>query len=143
MKPMKWLLALFGALMLATTLGPASAAGARHSSSFGLASVTGSIQTIDLAGNYVTIKTAQGLSIKLSVGAHTVIDRNGTRSTMAGLTLNDSVTAQYKASTLTLRSVTASGPVVSTVVGPASGVSVAGATVAIGGKTFQTNASTK
>ena len=153
MNETKLVVAFCGALLLAAAVGTASAGDARSHSpttaaasprtAFSTTSVAGTIQSIDPAARSVTIKTAAGTSLKLSVGGRAAIERNGARSGLNGLTLDDSVTVQYRATTRSLKQLSSSGPAVTTAVGRASVVSVATGTLGIVGKTLQTNASTR
>ncbi|NDP42305.1 MAG: hypothetical protein GZ089_06250 [Aromatoleum sp.] len=135
--------AVVSALALAVTLGMVSVADARGTSGSSTASITGTVHTIDAAMRNITIKTSTGTSVKLVVGQSTAITRNGVRGSLANLTLNDSVTGQYKISTLAAKALTASGPAVTRVNGRMSSVSLAGGAVTVGSKLLQTNANTR
>ena len=133
---------LVSALVLAVTLGTVSHAAARGASSSS-ATITGTVQTIDVGKRKITIKTGTGTSVKLAVGRSTAITRNGAQGSLADLTLNDSVTGQYKVSRLTATALTASGPTVTTVSGSTNSVSRASGVLSIGLNQLQTNANTK
>jgi hypothetical protein len=109
----------------------------------GTAAITGNVHTVDLARKSVIIKTSVGTSVKLSVGKATSITRNGAAVTLKDLALNDSVTAHYKVSRLSVTTLAASGPAVTTTSGQASTVSAAAGTIALGSTTLQTNANTR
>ena len=131
-----------GALVLAVTLGIVSGANA-HGGSSSTASITGTVQTIDVAKKYVTIKTSVGTSVKLTAGRSTSITRNGAPSSLASLTLNDSITGQYKVSRLAATTLTASGPAVTAASGRTGSVSLASGVLSVGSQNLQTNASTR
>jgi hypothetical protein len=130
MNEVKSLVTLVGALVLSATVATAGAGDTRHHSpttavassrtALSTTSVAGTIQTIDPGARFVTIKTAAGTSLKLSVGWRAVIERNGAHSHLTGLTLDDSVTVQYRATTRSLKQLSSSGPAVTTAVGRAS-----------------------
>jgi len=96
---------LVSALVLAVTLGTVSHAAARGASSSS-ATITGTVQTIDVGKRKITIKTDTGTSVKLAVGRSTAITRNGAQGSLADLTLSDSVTGQYKVSRLAATALT-------------------------------------
>jgi carbon monoxide dehydrogenase subunit G len=91
----------------------------------------------------VTIRTSVGTSVRLSVGKSTSITRNGATVTLKDVALNDSVTAHYKVSRLSVTTLAASGPAVTTTSGRASTMSTAGGTIALASTTLQTNANTR
>src|SRR5258708_21704646 len=135
---------LVGALVLAVTLGTASAAGGRGGGGgSNTVPITGTISTIDTAKKNITIKTSTGTSVKLAVGRSTRVTRNGARGSLANLTLNDSVTGQYKVLTLAATALTASGPAVTSVSGRASSVSLASGVLSVGSNRLQTNTNTR
>lgn len=109
----------------------------------GTAVISGNVHTVDPARKSLTIKTSVGTSVKLSVGKSTSITRNGAAVTLKDMALNDSVTAHYKVSRLSVTTLTASGPAVTTTSGKASTVSAAGGTIALASATLQTNANTR
>lgn len=129
------------ALVLAVTLGTVSVATARSGPA--TASVTGTVQTIDVAKNKITIKTGVGTSVNLAVGRSTAITRNGAPSLLRDLTLNDSVTGQYKVSSLAATRLTASGPAVTSAVGKATSISFARGVLSIGSTNLHTTANTR
>jgi len=133
---------LVSALALAVTLGAVSVANARGAGG-GTATITGTIQTIDVGKKNIIIKTSTGTSVKLAVGRSTAITRNGLQSSLANLTLNDSVTGQYKVSRLTATALTASGPAATSVSGRTSSVSLASGALSVGSSSLQTNANTR
>jgi hypothetical protein len=133
---------LVSALVLAVTLGTVSVANARGGGGSNTASITGTVNTIDTAKKNITIKTNTGTSVKLAVGRSTALTRNGVRGSLANLTLNDSVTGQYKVSTLAATALTASGPAATSVSGRTSNVSLASGVLSIGSRQLQTNANT-
>ena len=134
---------LASALVLAVTLGTMSVANARGVGVSNTVSITGTVNTIDVAKKNITIKTSTGTSVKLAVGRSTAITRNGGRSSLANLALNDSVTGQYKVSTLAAKALTASGPAVTSVSGQTSRVSLASGALSVGPNQLQTNANTR
>jgi hypothetical protein len=133
---------LVSALVLAVTLGTVSVANA-HGASGATTAITGTVQTIDVGKKNITIKTSTGTSVKLAVGRSTAITRNGVHSSLAGVTLNDSVTGQYKVLTLAATALTASGPAVTGVSGRTSSVSLATGALSVGSNQLQTNANTR
>lgn len=139
---------LTSALALSLTLGMSSVAtafgfiGGGGGGGGATTSVTGTVHTVDVAKRNVTIKTSAGTSVKLSAG-RTALTRNGARVTLNGLVLNDTITAQYKVSTLSATSLSATGPAVATTSGKAGSVSLASGTITIGAQKLQTNAGTR
>jgi hypothetical protein len=131
------------ALVLAVTLGTVSAANARVLGGPNIASITGTVQTIDVAKRNLTIKTSIGTSVKLVVGGSAAITRNGGRSSLANLALNDGVTGNYKVSTLAATALTASGPAITSVTGKTSRVSLASGALSVGPNQLQTNSNTR
>jgi hypothetical protein len=134
---------LASALVLAVTLGTMSVTNARGVGVSNTVSITGTVNTIDVAKKNITIKTSTGTSVKLAVGRSTAITRNGGQSSLANLALNDSVTGQYKVSTLAAKALTASGPAVTSVSGQTSRVSLASGALSVGPNQLQTNANTR
>jgi len=134
---------LASALVLAVTLGTMSVANARGGRVSNTVSITGTVNTIDVAKRNITIKTSTGTSVKLVVGRSTAITRNGGRSSLANLALNDGITGQYKISTLAATALTASGPAVTNVSGRTSRVSLASGALSVGPNQLQTNANTR
>lgn len=107
------------------------------------ATVSGTVYTIDTTGKKLTIKTDVGASVRLGIGRSASITRNGAAVTLKNLSLNDSVTAQYKVATLAARTIVATGPAVSTTSGTAKSVSIGSGTLTVGAKVLQTNAGTR
>ena len=147
MKTRKFSQLLASALVLAVTLGTVSVANARgfkgSNTASNTASVIGTVQTIDVAKRNLTIKTSTGTSVKLVVGASTAITRNGGRSSLANLALNDGVTGYYRMSTLAATALTASGPAIISVSGRTSRVSLASGGLSVGPNRLQTSANTR
>lgn len=143
-KPIR--LALAAAVVM-LAVGAVSVANARGGGGGGggstVTSINGTVRTIDVGKKNITIQTSVGTSVKLAVGKSTAITRNGARSALADLTLNDSVTAQYRVSRLSATTLAASGPAVVVTSGKARAVSVAGGTLSIGAQNLQTNANTR
>jgi hypothetical protein len=140
--------ALVWALAFAVTAAPAAANGGHSrgggSGGFGATvSVTGTVYTVDPAKRNLTIKTSLGTSVKLSLGRAASITRNGAPAVLGDLALNDSITAQYRLTTLNASSLVASGPPVSTASGKPSAVSLAGGALSVGTKSLKTNAGTR
>src|SRR5258708_3414305 len=133
---------LVSALALAVTFGAVSVAIARGTTGSTTA-ITGTVQTIDVRKKNITVKTSTGTSVKLAVGRSTAITRNGVRSSLTGLALNDSVSGQYKVLTLAATALTASGPAVTGVSGRTSSVSLATGTLSVGSSQLQTNSNTR
>lgn len=132
-----------GTLALAVSAGAAPIADARTGGNPTATTVTGTVRTIDVKKKNMTITTSVGTSVKLAVGRSTAITRNGSRTTLTGLALNDGVTARYKVSGLVALSVTAAGPAITTTSGRTNGVSLAAGTLSIGTRNLQTNANTR
>ena len=132
------------ALVLAVTLGTVSVANARGGGGGSTtASITGTVHTIDPAKRSIVIQTSTGTSVKLSVGRSTSITRNGGPASLPDLTLNDSITGQFKVSRLTAMALTASGPAVTNASGKAQSVSLASGALSLGSMQLQTNANTR
>ncbi len=105
------------------------------------ATVGGTVDTIDLAKNNITLKESDGTKLTLGVKPFTRIIRNSASTELSGLALNDSITAQYFGQTA-LR-LTATGAVVTTASGPIVALSTGTGKITIGSTTIQTSAHTK
>ena len=135
---------IVSALALAAALIAAPSATARTAHQGAVtATIGGTVQTIDAARKNVTIKTSAGTSVTLAVPRRATILRNGVASSLVGLTLNDSVTVEYRVSGLAARTLNASGPAVGVASGRATQLSFASGSISMGGSNVQTNANTK
>jgi hypothetical protein len=107
------------------------------------ASITGTIQTIDLQKKKITIQTGVGTTLLLSVPGSAPVTRNGAATSLKNLALNDTLTAQYNVTKLTATMLSATGPAVSSVSGKISSVSFATGRLTVGKTALQTTSGTR
>jgi len=101
----------------------------------------GTVDTLDLATKQMTIKRSDGTKLTLGVKAFTRITRNSAATTLSGLALGDSVSAQYIGHTAL--KVTATGAPVTTASGRITALSTGTGVITIGSTSVQTSAHTK
>jgi hypothetical protein len=126
----------FLGVVLVVAIGVLAAAPAAHA-----ATVAGTVDTIDLAKSKVTIKQGNGTSITLGVKGFTKVTRNSASTTLSGIALRDTITAQYLG--MTALKLTATGPAVTTTSGPVVGVNLGTGVLTIGSTSIFTSANTK
>ena len=119
-------------LMLASSLSAASTT-----------TVNGTINTIDLAKRTINLKLADGSRVTLKAPGTAAITRNGSKTSLNGLTLRDTAAVKYTTATQNILSLKSTGPVVSKSNGTVKNVRDTMGTVTVGTKKFKTNAKTK
>ena len=136
------LLVLLGSTLILTLLA-ISALVAIETSAATSVTVSGRIKTIDPAMSLVTIQESNGTNVALKVVASTKITRNGSKSALDGLALQDSATAHLYANTHNASSLNVKGPAVSTSSGRVKNASRGSGVLTIRSKKYQTTANTK
>jgi len=99
------------------------------------------VDTVGLAKNKVTIKRGDGTNITLGVKGFTKVSRNSVPTTLSGLALSDTITAQYFGAFALKLTVT--GPAVTTTSGPVVVVNTGPGVLTIGSTSVFTNANSK
>jgi hypothetical protein len=135
------LLVLLGSTIVVTLL-VMSALLAIETAAAASVTVNGSINTIDPAKKQITIKESNGATVNLKIVSSSKITRNGKKSTLKGLTLRDSITAHFDASSHDASSLIATGPAVATSSGKVKNASRGTGVLTIGSKKFHTSANT-
>lgn len=128
---------------LVVTLLSISAMVAMSASASTSVKVTGRIKTIDPLRHVLTVRANNGTLASVKVAATTRITRNGSRTTLTGLALHDSVTAQFDARTHFASILSASGPSVATSAGRVNNASLGTGLLTVGSRQFHTTAKTR
>ncbi|MGB8648740.1 MAG: DUF5666 domain-containing protein [Anaerolineae bacterium] len=134
------ILALLGGLfVMALVAGTLAAASASAST---LTTVSGKLNTVNLATRQMTVSTSTG-TVTLKWNSTTHFVRNGVAASSKKLVLRDTVTAKYNSGTGMVTLLTATGPAVTVVSGAVTYAAKGTGVVTIGTTRVHTSANTK